>query len=95
MLRQIIQITLPIILPFVVYGLWLKWARAKAIREGHEIIPPWNEGPWLLLLGIGVALAAAILIVTALGTGASPDSIYHAPVLKDGVVQPGYFEPKE
>ncbi|AJD50537.1 hypothetical protein ABIE64_003263 [Thalassospira sp. MBR-102] len=95
MLRQIIQIAIPVILPFLVYGLWLKWARAKAIREGHDVIPPWDKGPWLLLLGIGVALAAAILIVTALGTGASPDSIYHPPVLKDGVVQPGFFEPKE
>ena len=48
-----------------------------------------------MLFGLGVLLTAAILIFTALGTGAPPDSIYHAPVLRDGVVEPGYFEPKE
>ncbi|WP_430471256.1 hypothetical protein [Thalassospira lucentensis] len=95
MLRQIIQIGLPLILPFVIYGIWLKFARAKAIREGHDIVPPWSNGPWLLLFGAGVALTAAILIFTALGTGAPPDSIYHAPSLRDGVVEPGYFEPKK
>ncbi|HBU98597.1 hypothetical protein [Thalassospira lucentensis] len=96
MLRQIIQIGLPLILPFVIYGIWLKFARAKAIREGHDIVPPWSKGPWLLLFGAGVALTAAILIYTALGTGASPDSVYHAPSLGDGgVVEPGYFEPKK
>ena len=95
MLRQIIQIGLPLILPFVIYGLWLKWARMKAIREGHDIVPPWNKGPWLWLFAAGVALTAGILIFTALETGAPPDSIYHAPALRDGVVQPGYFEPKE
>jgi hypothetical protein len=94
MLRELFQIGVPLILPFLVYGLWLKWARARAIREGRDIIPPWDRGPWLLLLFIGVLLTAAILIYTALGTGASPDSIYHAPELKDGVVKPGYFEPK-
>ncbi|WP_339777953.1 DUF6111 family protein [uncultured Thalassospira sp.] len=95
MLREIIQIALPIILPFVIYAIWLKYARTKAIREGHDVVPPWDQGPWLLLFLIGVLLAGSILVFTALTSGASPDSIYHAPELKDGVISPGYFEPKK
>ncbi|RCK52198.1 hypothetical protein TH25_06585 [Thalassospira profundimaris] len=95
MLREIIQIGLPIILPFVVYLTWLKYARAKAIREGHDVVPPWDRGPWLLLFFIGILLAGSILVFTALTSGESPDSVYHAPELKDGVITPGYFEPKD
>ncbi|MDP2696585.1 hypothetical protein [Thalassospira sp.] len=95
MLQKVIQIGLPLILPFVLYGLWLKWARYKAIRDGHDIIPPWNQGPWLLLFAAGVALTGVLLVYTAVFTGSSPDTIYHPPQMVDGVIQPGYFEPKE
>lgn len=94
MLRQIIEILIPVILPCLVYALWLKFARMRALREGHEVVPPWDKGPWVLLIGIGVGLAAVILLVTALETGAPPSSIYHAPVMRNGKVEPGYFEEK-
>ena len=82
MARMLLQYLLPLLLPFVVYFVYV------ALTRGSE--PDWLEGvPWPHLAGAGVLLMALSLITWSLMTGAPTDEIYLPPRFEDGRVVPG------
>lgn len=71
MLRKLLTIVLPMLLPFVVWAVYVWAARWKAARqEGGEKLPSWAEPPWGWLILAGALLVTASLIAARfLGDG--------------------------
>ena len=74
-MRQFLEIFLPLILPTVVYLLYVRVANRQAPSAPGQR-SWWRELPWLWLLGAGVALVAVCLVSLALFGGAPPGSVY-------------------
>ena len=92
MLRVLFEYIVPMALPTAVYLLWLAWQRRRAAGAGTRV-PDWQEGPWLWLIGAGLALTIAAMVATALYAGYAPGSHYVPAATKDGRIVPGHFEP--
>ncbi len=86
MTRLFLTIVVPLIAPGVAFLLW----RAAAGRApfGATWAMSW---PWLL--GAGVALTAATLVVVNVQFGAGPHGTYVPPRVIGGQVQPGHIAP--
>ena len=89
MLREILTIVVPLILPTLVYVVWM-WAvrperMAMAARPGL---------PWLWLAGAGAALLAIVLVVVTVGFGSSQSGVYVPPRYEGGRIVPPHIEPK-
>ena len=67
MMRIFLAYIVPLLLPTVVYLLWLRFAPANGGGE--------RGVPWLWLAGAGVVLAAIVLAGLAL-SGGSPDGFF-------------------
>ena len=92
MIRTLIYYLVPLLLPTVIYVLWMLYARfrARTVPEGE--MPSWERTPWLLLFGSGVVLAAAALFTYAFVTGGTPDGAYKPAHLEDGRIVPGHID---
>lgn len=92
-MRIVLTILLPLLLPLVIYGVWITWARHRLRRKG-ENLPVLNfaEIPWLWLLIAGAVLVGLAIAVTFFDEGAAPNAVYVPPQLKDGKIAPGHFE---
>ena len=82
MIRILLTYVVPLIVPAVIYFLWLRFRGGARERE-H----PW---PWLI--GAGILLTAIVLAGFALLSG-TPDGIYEPAHLEDGKLVPGRFRP--
>ena len=80
---------MPLLLPTVIYLLWLAAARRAALAAPA----PWRALPWAWLAGVGVALAAAMLYLIGTRIGGSPQGVYVPPKYIDGRVVPGHVVP--
>jgi hypothetical protein len=89
MTRIVLTIALPLLLPTLLYLLWLLAAR-RAVLAAPE---PWRALPWPWLVGAGVVLAALMLYVIGTRIGGSPQGVYVPPQYIDGRVVPGHVEP--
>jgi Family of unknown function (DUF6111) len=94
MSRIAITYILPFLLPAAVYAAWVWYRTVYAARHGGEA-PKLEQGPWPLLLFGGAVLAFAVLGMTALFRGGSPDATYVPPHLEHGEMIPGHMEPKK
>lgn len=83
-MRIFLTYVVPLLLPTVVYLLWLRFAPPSGEERGV---------PWLWLAGAGVVLAAIVLAGLAL-SGGSPDGIYVPPHVENGKIVPGQILPK-
>lgn len=93
MIRYVLlHYVLPLVLPFVIYGVWLLLARRKARTAGGEEAPEWRDAPWTWLFVAGAALVAVGLVGLALTGGAPPGGEYVPPKYIDGEVVPGRLE---
>jgi peptidoglycan/LPS O-acetylase OafA/YrhL len=92
MRRILLNYLLPIILPFVIYGLWLAFARYKARKAGEEGGPEWRDAPWTWLMIASAGLVAAGFVVLALQGGTSPDTTYYPPQYIDGEIVQSHAE---
>lgn len=105
MIRTLITIVLPLVLPTILYLLWAAWAKkhieanhAQALARGatpeelaeYEISTPWLR---LILAGVGLVLVG-LVVTTLLGTKNDPDSVYRPPHEANGKVVPGQYVPK-
>lgn len=92
MFRGLIYYLFPLLLPTLVYVLWMLYARyrMRAVPDGQ--MPEWERTPWLLLLGAGVVLAAAVLFTVAFVTGGDPGQIYSPARMEDGRIVPGHTD---
>jgi hypothetical protein len=85
MLRVLLEIVLPLLLPTALY---LIWVCALGPTRGGAIGLPW---PWLV--GAGAVLLAVVLVVVALTSGGGRQGVYVPPRWQNGHIVPGHFEP--
>ncbi|RDD61677.1 hypothetical protein [Ferruginivarius sediminum] len=89
MLRKLLTIVLPIALPFVVYYLYITWARMRGAGQGQQ--PGYKDPPWPWLAAGGVVLMAAALIAwRVLSDPAAPGAEIVPDRYIDGQVEPSY-----
>lgn len=90
MTRVLIQYTLPLVLPFVLYVAYLYFGRRRRGGEGPLLVL--DQVPWLPLLGAGVLLVAVTVGLLAWIGGVSPDMEYVPPRVINGRIVPGHFK---
>jgi len=89
MLREILTLVVPLLLPTVLYLAWLRamqWAQA-----GGAVV--WRKLPWVWLAVTGVALTALVLFVVTVGFGTAVRGTYVPPHVENGSIVPGHIEP--
>src|SRR5690606_33472668 len=91
--RILFQYVLPILLPSLVYLGWLTYERRRIARGGAGKPTGWRDGPWPLLVGSGIVLAALITLAATLLDGAGIEGTYVPPRVEDGRIVPGHMEP--
>lgn len=89
MLRILATIIVPLLLPTILYLLWLAAARHLSLANAA----PWRSLPWPWLAGAGVVLAAAMLYAIGTRVGGAHQGIYVPPQWIDGKIVPGHIEP--
>ena len=82
MLRVVLTIVLPLLLPTFVYLLWM-WI----VRRHRAALP------WIWLAGAGVVLLAAVLLIVTVGFGTTAEGVYVPPRWEKGRIVPGHVEP--
>ena len=90
MLRVLLTIVLPLVLPTALY---LLWVRTTQWEEGGSTMR-WRALPWLWLAGAGVVLLALVLFVVTVHFGTSEQGVYVPPRYEGGHVVPGHIDPK-
>jgi len=89
MLRVLLTIVLPLLLPTVLYLAWLRaahWSQAEG--DIH-----WAALPWIWLGGAGILLLALVLFVVSVHYGTSTQGVYVPPTYENGRIVPGHIEP--
>ena len=90
MLRVLLTIVLPLLLPTALYLLW-----ATALRPGRRNgAAVWGALPWIWLAGMGVALLGIVLFVVTVHFGAPQEGVYVPPRWENGEIVPGHMQPK-
>lgn len=69
MIRKLLTVVLPLVLPFLIYGLYLVLAQRKARLAGEGKLPRWQDAPWTWILVAGAVLLAVSLIAFRLTEG--------------------------
>jgi hypothetical protein len=94
MIRILLEVIVPLILPTALYLAWLAHARARARRLGQPE-PEFGAAPWVWLIGCGVVFAGAVVAGLALMGGMPPQGRYVPPQTgPGGQVIPGHIEPR-
>lgn len=88
MLRKILFHGIPLLLPFLVYGLWMYRVRRKRAATGGL----WDDAPLTWLLIAGFALMIGSLFAVGFLSGDDPVGTYVPPRVVDGVIVPGQMK---
>ena len=94
MSRILLQFVLPLILPILLYCIWLgvhRWRQRAAgapVPEGLGL----RDAPWTWLFISGVTLLGATLVALALFGSNPTDSKYVPPSIVDGKIVPAHTE---
>lgn len=88
MIRKLLTVVLPILLPFLVYAGYLYLARRRAMAGRGP--PGWSDAPWSWLFLSAAVLLAAALLVLRFTTDMDPGAEYVPPRLIDGEIVPGH-----
>ena len=94
MIRKLITIILPLLLPTLIYFFWVWMARRQKIKNGGEEIDDkiLSDAPWIWLGIGGCGLLAVTLLITPLVLGKpSKPGEYVAPQYKEGKIIPGHY----
>jgi hypothetical protein len=87
--RELLTLFLPLVLPTVLYLVWL-----QAMRWTQNAGPvQWRILPWVWLGVTGVALTALVLFVVTVHFGTNVQGVYVAPHVENGQIVPGHIEP--
>jgi hypothetical protein len=89
MLREILTLVVPLLLPTVLYLVWIRAVRWS--ETGGAAI--WHKLPWVWLAVTGVALTAIVLFVVTVGFGTSERGTYVPPYFENGRIVPGHIDP--
>jgi Family of unknown function (DUF6111) len=90
MLRVLVTIVLPLLLPTAIYLLWVRLAQGPQPAESGR----WAALPWVWLAGTGFVLLALVLFVVTVHFGTATPGVYVPPRWENGRVVPGHIEPK-
>jgi len=90
MLRELLTLVVPLVLPTVLYLVWL---RAMRWVEGTGAVS-WRALPWVWLAATGAALTALVLFVVTVHFGTATPGVYVPPKVEDGRIVPGHIEPQ-
>ncbi len=90
MLRILLTIVLPLLLPTALYLLWI--SALGAPRADSAVA--WSSLPWVWLVGAGAVLLIAVLLLVSLGFGTRQEGVYVAPRYENGRIVPGHIEPR-
>lgn len=81
----------PVLVPLLVYWLWLLLVRRRAVKEGKPK-PRFSDGPWFW--AVLCSLAVGLLCFLYLGMSAQGTTgDYTPPQFKDGKIVPGTVSP--
>jgi hypothetical protein len=94
MARILFQLVFPILLPTLLYALWLAAERRRVEAAGTGEKPGWSDAPWFWLVALGVFFAGVIAVAIALLGGGDMQGTYVPPVVKDGQIVPGRVDPR-
>jgi hypothetical protein len=86
--REILEIVVPLVLPTLLYFLWV------LVMRGPDGAMAWQGMPYLWLAGAGVVLLALFLLVVTVGYGTAWHGSYVAPQYKNGRIIPGHVVPE-
>ena len=89
MLKKLLTVVLPLMLPTLIYMAYMMIDRRKAAASGGAVVPWWVGAPWTWLITGGVLLAAIVLVTVALTGGFDTSGTYHPARLIDGKVIEG------
>jgi Family of unknown function (DUF6111) len=89
-MRVVLTVLLPLLLPTLLYVLWLATARPASLAGPAPRPLPW---PWLLAAGLG--LVAVLFYLAGTRLGGAPDAVYVPPKYTDGEIVPGHLVPAE
>ena len=64
-MRKFLTNVLPLVLPFLLYGIYLTLARRKASAAGAPAPPGWQDAPWVWIASAGMALLIVSLFASA------------------------------
>jgi hypothetical protein len=90
MLRVVLTIVLPLLLPTALYLLWVITFGAE--HDGKAI--RWTAVPWIWLAGAGAVLLAIVLFVVTIHFGSPQEGVYVPPRFEGGRIVPGHMEPR-
>jgi hypothetical protein len=90
MLRVLLTIVLPLLLPTALYLLWVGTFGAE--RRGSAV--RWTAVPWTWLAVAGVVLLAIVLFVVTVHFGSPQEGVYVPPRWEAGRIVPGHMEPR-
>ena len=84
MIRIIVQIVVPLLLPAAVYLLWARFV-------GLHTVEQLRRGPWLWLGLAGIVLVAISAGIWIALEDQPPEGVYVPPRFEDGKLVPGHF----
>lgn len=87
--REILTLVVPLLLPTVLYLVWVHAMRRSAPAGAAR----WRRLPWAWLALSGVVLTALVLIVVTVGFGTTARGVYVPPRFENGRIVPGHIEP--
>lgn len=87
MIRVVLEILLPFLLPFAAYFSFAFVAN-RALAKGIR----WQDAPWVWLAIIGLSLTIISLVATALLSGEDPTGVYVPPRVEGGKIVPGHVQ---
>jgi len=93
MLKKLLTVVLPLMLPTMIYMAYMMVERRKAAASGSAHVPWWVGAPWTWLVTGGVSLAAIVLVTLALTGGYDKSGVYHPAHMIDGRIVGGEITP--
>ena len=92
MIKTLLTIILPLVLPVVVYGIYLQLARRKARLKQEGRLPAWQDAPWSMIVLSGCLLLGATLLTVRFMDEDTIDGTYQPPRIVDGQIEEGHVE---
>ena len=91
MSRALVQFLLPILLPTVLFVVWLAFTHYRGGADG-DVLTRFRDGPWFWLVLSGFVLMIGGLAYTGLTRGTHPGGTYVAPHVEGGRIVPGHVD---
>lgn len=88
MLRKFLFHVVPMLIPFIVYGIYWYGAKRRE-QEGKPV------HPWAMLFACGLLLSILSFFVLSFTTGYDPTTEYIPPHMEDGKLVPSQNRPAE